>query len=136
VASRSASGEREAAIAAFVDYWNGPGAWARSSAALRGFLVGGLDRVFANFAAIAASPADAKALATLACPLLAVSGEASRAPAIRVTELLAASVPGARLVRLPGAGHMAPLTDPHLVDPLIARHVAAAADTAALPVAA
>jgi pimeloyl-ACP methyl ester carboxylesterase len=123
VASRAASGERAAAMAAFVDYWNGPGAWARSSPELQAFFDRCLDRVLANFAAVEAPGLDAGVLGRIACPALAVMGLRSPLPALRTTELVAEALPGARLVMVADAGHMLPLTDPHVLDPLVAEHL-------------
>jgi lipase len=124
IAADARAGRRDAAIAAFIDFWNGPGAWARSSEDLRAALAGTLDAVLANFAAIAWEPDRLGDYARIAAPTLAVFGLESRPVAMRTTELLAETLPNAVLRLLPGAGHMAPLTDPHLLDPMIAAHLA------------
>nr|WP_309402578.1 hypothetical protein [Aminobacter niigataensis]WMD00257.1 hypothetical protein RAR13_30450 [Aminobacter niigataensis] len=45
---------------------------------------------------------------------------------LRVTEMVAEAIPGARLAIVPDAGHMALLTAPHIVNPMIAAHLRAA----------
>ena len=41
----------------------------------------------------------------------------------RLVERLAQCLPTAELAEIADAGHMAPLTDPHLIDPMIAAHI-------------
>ena len=66
------------------------------------------------------------ALARIDCPALAVMALDSPAASLRATELVAEALPRAVLRLIPDAGHMAPLTDPHVVDPMIAAHLVAA----------
>ncbi len=119
-------GARAAATARFIDYWNGPGAFARSSARLQDFALSALDRVIDNFAALAAPGLTRLALERIGCPTLLVSGLETPLPALRTAEIVAETIPGARFELVAGAGHMLPLTDPHLVDPMIARALARA----------
>ncbi|MGO4841277.1 hypothetical protein AB4144_54375, partial [Rhizobiaceae sp. 2RAB30] len=42
---------------------------------------------------------------------------------LRVTEKDAEAIAGARLMMISEAGHMAPLTDPHIIDPMIGLHL-------------
>ena len=119
-------GRRIAAMRLFIDYWNGAGAWARTSAGLRAFLLGCHDRVRADFRAIAGEQGGVAELARIACPALAVMGLESPLPSMRVTEIVARALPRAVLRMVPEAGHMAPLTDPHIIDPMIGDHLVAA----------
>jgi pimeloyl-ACP methyl ester carboxylesterase len=113
--------DAEGAAARVVDYWNGRGAWARTSEGLRAFLLGCLPRAMRNLAAIRALPRTD--YARIACPTLAVMGLDSPLPSLRATEVVAEAVPGAVLGIIPDAGHMLPLTDPHLLHPMIAEHL-------------
>jgi len=122
----SDEGARIAAMGRFIDYWNGPGAWARSSPALRDFLLKCHDRVRADLAAIAGEEASMAELACIDRPTLAIMGLDSPTSSLRVTEIVARAIPRAVLRMIPDAGHMVPLTDPHLVDPLIGDHLVAA----------
>ena len=119
-------GARAAATARFIDYWNGPGAFARSSARLQDFALSALDRVIDNFTALAAPGLTRLALERIGCPTLVVAGLETPLPALRTAEIVAETIPGARFELVAGAGHMLPLTDPHLVDPMIARALARA----------
>ena len=120
-----AEGDPWNGMARFIDFWNGPGAWGRSSDALRLTLAACIGQVDDDFAAIAAEADRLGDYARITAPTLAVMGLESPAVSMRVTELVAGAVPGARLELVPDAGHMAPLTDPHVVDPMIRRHLLA-----------
>jgi pimeloyl-ACP methyl ester carboxylesterase len=60
-------------------------------------------------------------------PVVVLAGERDRIVPPELTERLAAEIPGARLVRLPGAGHMVILERPSEVNEAITSLVAAAA---------
>ena len=122
----AAAGDREAGMARFVDYWTYRGAWARTSPRLRRFLAGCFERVMSQYRAIAGDEGRRADLRGIGCPTLALMGLESPAPSLRVTEAVAEALPRAVLRLLPWAGHLAPLTDPHLVDPMIADHLLAA----------
>ncbi|MCB1385840.1 MAG: alpha/beta fold hydrolase [Nitratireductor sp.] len=116
-------GEGDDAMRGFIDFWNGDGAWRRSSAGLRQKLALLADQVIADFDAVMAESAGLANYAAIRCPVLALTGRQSPRVAQALTARLAGAMPSAKLASLPGAGHMAPLTDPHLVDPMIAAHV-------------
>jgi pimeloyl-ACP methyl ester carboxylesterase len=120
-------------MARFVDFWHGPGAWGRSSDALRLALASSIGQVDDDFAAIAAETDTLDDLARIAAPTLAIMGLESPPVSMCVTELVAEAIPGARLELVPDAGHMAPLTDPHVVDPMIRRHLLAVEAGSAAP---
>jgi pimeloyl-ACP methyl ester carboxylesterase len=121
----AAEGESERGMARFVDFWIGPGAWKRTSRRLRATLTARLPQVLAEYAAIATETDTLAMYARLTCPTLCMMGQESPQVSRRVTERLAAALPGARLVDVAGAGHLLPLTDPHIVDPAIRRHLLA-----------
>jgi pimeloyl-ACP methyl ester carboxylesterase len=121
IAARAATGEHLSAMAAFIDYWNGPGAWARTSAELRARLLPQLESVLDHFSAIAATPSR---LDAIIAPVLVLAGLDTPLPALRTAELVAERIPQARLLLVPEVGHMAPITDPHLIDPLVGAHIA------------
>jgi pimeloyl-ACP methyl ester carboxylesterase len=124
---RSFAGEGDAwnAMAHFIDFWNGAGAWQRSSHGLRQHLARLTGSVLEDFASIEAEPDGLAAYSRITCPVLAVMGSQSPAASLRTTELVSEALPDARLVVLANAGHMAPLTDPHVIDPMIAEHLLA-----------
>ncbi len=119
----AAMGRPADGMARFIDFWNGEGAWARTSARLRAHLARKIGQVINNFAASNAEDWPLADCRKLSCPTMAMIGMDSPPPSQRVTEILAETIPGARLHMIPGAGHMLPLSDPHIVDPLIAGHI-------------
>jgi pimeloyl-ACP methyl ester carboxylesterase len=122
-----AAGAPEPGMARFVDFWNGEGSWARLDPARQSQLCGQIGRVAANFAAIAREPCRLAQIRAIHCPTLLIRGERSPEPVRRITGILAAAITrGTRLVEIPDAGHMAPLTHPQFVDPVIADHLVAA----------
>ena len=73
----------------FIDYWNGAGAWARTSDGLKAALLACLSRVCADFRAVMFEEAALADLARIDVPTLAVMGLDSPTPSLRVTELVA-----------------------------------------------
>ena len=65
---------RAAAMRLFIDYWNGDGAWARTSPRLRDFFLRCHDRIRAEFRAVACEAGGLGDLGRIACPTLAVMG--------------------------------------------------------------
>lgn len=61
-------------------------------------------------------------LRTLRCPVELVWGDDDTEAPIAVAEQAAAMVPGARLTRVPGAGHLTPLTAPAALRDALLRH--------------
>lgn len=128
VSAAAAEGNPDAGMARFIDFWNGENAWASTSPRLRTALRSQLGQVVNNFAAGFNETWALKEAAEIACPTLTIMGLESPPLAQRVTEMLAETIPASTLAMIPGAGHMVPLTDPHIVDPLIFSHLRAAED--------
>ena len=60
-------------------------------------------------------------------PIRSISAPTARAsPASPPTGRCAEALPRATLRMIPEAGHLAPLTDPHVVDPMIGAHLVVA----------
>lgn len=110
VRERVAAGDTAAAMAGFVDYWNGPGAWAAIRDDRRPALAALAPAVALHFAAAMGDPARLADCARLAVPTLVLSGERTPAPAAGIAARLAAAIPGARACVMAGAGHMLPRT--------------------------
>jgi pimeloyl-ACP methyl ester carboxylesterase len=62
--------------------------------------------------------------AAIAAPTLLIAGSRTRAPTRAVAELLAATLPNAKLEILKGAGHMSPFTHPTELNRLILDYLA------------
>ena len=112
-------GNLQAAAAGFIDYWMGAGAWAAMPEARRGPLAESMRPIRQWTDAIFAEPWSLADLAGLALPVLLLGGALSPASASDLLPILARLLPNATLQRLEGVGHMAPVTHPHRVDPLI-----------------
>lgn len=110
-------------MAHFVNYWNGRGYWLSLPADMRLRLAGQCGQVIEDFRATVAEDWSLAKAGDLTMPVQLIMGLQSRLPALRITEMLAETIDGARLSVLPDAGHLAPFTHPSAVHPMIVRHV-------------
>lgn len=124
--STASASSPTAGMRAYVDFWHGAGAWRRTSENLRQELERHKEQVSRDLAAALSAAWPASRCRELVCPTLAVMALDSPIASLRVTEMVAEAIPGARLAMVPDAGHMALLTDPHIVNPMIAAHLRAA----------
>jgi pimeloyl-ACP methyl ester carboxylesterase len=121
-----AAGDYRAAMADFVDYWNGSGAWnalppERQTALIRWAPKGPLD-----FHALFHEATPLYAYRALKFPVLVLRGEHAPAPTRVIAEGLSEQLRDSRLTVVGGAGHMGPLTHAAEVSALIAAHIRAA----------
>ncbi len=123
------SGDYWGGMGRFVDYWNGEGAWAALAHEARIKLSQRLGKVALDFQALFEEPAHLADYAALTAPTLILCGERSPAPSRRIVEMLADAMPNARVKRIPGAGHMSPLTHRDHVNTAIRDHLRRAAIT-------
>ena len=110
VSDAVAAGAPDRAMAHFVDYWNGAGAWARLAAETRDQLTARAQKVALDFAAVEAERTRLDAHRKITAPGLVLLGTESPRPTRRIAAMLAATLPSARHQAIAGAGHMAPLT--------------------------
>jgi pimeloyl-ACP methyl ester carboxylesterase len=120
------AGDCRGGVAAFVDYWNGPGAWAAIRPAAQHALVRWAPKAPLDFHALIENPTPASAYRALAFPVLILRGEHAPQPTRLVAEGLSALLPASRLIVVDGAGHMGPFTHAADVSRLIVRHITAA----------
>ena len=118
-----ASGDYWDGMARFVDYWNGEGAWQGMPHGARMKLSQRLGKVVLDFRALIEEPAGLAAYAALTMPTLILCGERSPGPSRRIVEMLVSAMPRTRLKRIPGAGHMSPMTHPDFVNAAIQDHL-------------
>jgi pimeloyl-ACP methyl ester carboxylesterase len=104
------SGAREAAMADFVDFWAGQGAWKTLSAAQRSAMLGMALKIRLDWQAAFAFDPGRAGLARLAERTLLVRGSHSPEPMIRLVEALHRLMPGSRRTIIDRANHMLPLT--------------------------
>jgi pimeloyl-ACP methyl ester carboxylesterase len=121
-----ADGDREGGMGRFVDFWNGPGAWAAIPADKRSALHACLDKVVLEYHAVAEEATRLQDFWPLFMPALLVQGSASPLPVRRICGQLARVLPDARHEVVEGAGHMLPLTHAERVNALVAAHLDAA----------
>ncbi|MFY0611629.1 MAG: alpha/beta hydrolase [Hyphomicrobiaceae bacterium] len=119
-------GTHSQGMESFVDYWNGKGAWAAMKPTLQSALASQVTQVARNFEAGMAETWSAADCGRIGCPTLIITAEASRGPAKRVAEIIAGSMPHAQFATIADAGHMAPVTHPDIINPLIAEALVAA----------
>lgn len=109
-----------AAMAAHTDAMNGPGTWQRTTPGLRARLTERANRVLNDLTALADDRMTPLDLAGVVCPTLMICGGETCEPLKQVASHLHRTLPFPRVERIADAGHFPHLTDPHLVDPMIA----------------
>ena len=110
-------------MARFVDYWSGPGSWVRLPEERRTALCRGIAKVALDFRAIFAEATPLAACRRIRVPTLVLRGGRSPATTRRIAELLAATLPVARLRTIADAGHMLPLSHREEVNRAILEHL-------------
>lgn len=110
-------------MAAFVDFWNGAGAWDRAEAGQRRHLAAQARAVARNFTALLGEAWPLSEVAGLDMPLLTITGGTSPAVTLRLTDKLVDVARDVTAARVFGAGHMAPITHAAAVNSLIERHL-------------
>jgi len=118
------TGDYRGAMASFVDYWNGAGAWDAMRPSLQSALLRWAPKGPLDFHALIEDTTPADAYRTIACPVLLVRGEHGPRPARLIAEGMAGLLQQSRLAVVAGAGHMGPLTHAAEVSALMARHIA------------
>jgi pimeloyl-ACP methyl ester carboxylesterase len=120
------TGNYRGAASAFVNYWNGSGAWDALRPAVQEAVIRWLPKAPLDFRALIEEPTAASAYRTLDFPGLILRGEHAPSPTRLIAEGLANLLPDSRLLIVDGAGHMGPLTHAPEVSALIVQHIAAA----------
>ncbi len=124
--ARTGAADSEAAMRAFVDYWNGPGAFDAMDPAWRETVRLHADTVAANFDALERATFPLHAVRAIAAPTLMMVGSATRPSAERIVSKLFDVLPLAALATVHGAGHMLPFTHAEPVNNRIVAHIRAA----------
>lgn len=111
---------------AFIDYWNGKGAWrAMAPSSRESFLRTGR-KVFYEVMSLKEDRTPQAGYAHVKAPALFLCGQKSPAAARRVAALLGEAFAHGRSITIEGAGHMGPLTHSGPVNDAIAAHIKAA----------
>ena len=117
------TGDYRGAASAFVNYWNGSGAWDALRPPVREALIRWLPKAPLDFHALMEEPTPAGSYRKLDFPVLILRGEYAPAPTRVIAEDLSELMPTSRLMVIGGAGHMGPLTHAPEVSALILRHI-------------
>ena len=112
-------------IAAFVDYWNGPGTWKAIRPDVQDTLIRWAPKGPLEFQALIDYPTPASAYHELKFPVLILRGEHAPMPSRMIAERLLALLSNSQLMVVDCAGHMGPLTHAPEVSRLIVEHIAA-----------
>jgi pimeloyl-ACP methyl ester carboxylesterase len=120
------TGDYRGGLAAFVDYWSGPGTWDAMRPTVQSALMRWAPKAPLDFRALIEETTPASAYRALNFPVLILRGELAPAPTRVIAEGLSELLPNSRLMVVDCAGHMGPLTRAPEVSRLIVRHIAAA----------
>jgi pimeloyl-ACP methyl ester carboxylesterase len=121
-----ARGEWETAAEKFADYWNGPGTWRDTSPERRTAFAKAIQPNFFEWDAVMDETTSAQQWVGLLPPAtLVVYDPATVLPIRKIVDILRATDSQWTFSEAPGGGHMAPLTRPELINPLIAAFLSA-----------
>lgn len=118
-----AGGADEAWLRQFVEWWNGPGAWARLNDETRASFRAVGWKLFQEVMTLGADQTDGATYARIDVPALFLGGELSPPTERRVVEKLGAALPQGTARFFPGVGHMGPISHAPLVNEAIAAHL-------------
>jgi pimeloyl-ACP methyl ester carboxylesterase len=107
-------------LRAFVEWWNGKGAWERLNEETRGAFRAVGWKLFQEVMTLGADTTDRATYATITAPSLIMAGELSPWTERRVVEKLGAALPRATARFFPGVGHMGPISHAPLINEAIA----------------
>lgn len=107
----------------FVDYWNGAGAWRSLTPEQQERTAAVARKAPLDFEALFAESDPLSRFGDLAGKALITVGQKTRAPAAKVAALLGSVLGSDALQTIPDAGHMAPITAPERLRPLIEERI-------------
>ncbi len=113
-------GDLDLAAKRFFDYWMGPGAWRKTPETSRLSIAKRMKKVRLEWQTAFDKPLSSARISALPMPVLLLTGEKSTAAARGVVRVLHSLLPHAKVVKLPGLGHMGPVTHPDKVNEAIA----------------
>jgi pimeloyl-ACP methyl ester carboxylesterase len=111
----------------FADYWGGDGSWAAMPEKRRSPFAAGLQPNFYEWDAVMGEETTLAQWKSIRARTLVMSDPETRRPIREIVELFASACPHWRFHPMAGGGHMAPLTRPELVNPVVRQFLDAAA---------
>ena len=120
-----ADGVDEAWLAGFVDWWNGPGSWARLPDDTRRSFRDVAWKLSEEVRTLGLDATTRAEYARITAPALVLGGAETQPAERRVVARLAAALPHATLRVFPGLGHMGPITHAAQINEAILAHIAA-----------
>jgi len=118
VKNHIAAGNYEAAAEFFIDYWNGTGTFASYPGEMRRMLAQSARKMPFSYRALMEEPLSLDDYSKIEVPVCLIAGKQSPPASRRVAELLVDVLPDCRMHWL-DTGHMAPITHPQIVNPII-----------------
>jgi pimeloyl-ACP methyl ester carboxylesterase len=118
-------GNLNASAQRFIDYWMGDGTWAATPEPRRTVLAAAMRAVKSEWHALFYEPIPLTAFAAANVPTLFLTGTKSKASTLAVARLVTAVLPRVLIEEIESVGHMAPVTHPDTVNPLIERFLEA-----------
>jgi len=116
-------GDLERAAQRFVDFWSGPGRWARIAPERQAAIAQTMPVIHAHFVSLKDDVARLRDYAALNVPVLYLTGRDTRLSTRRIAELLESALPEVELEVLSGMGHLGPITHADVVAGRIAEFV-------------
>jgi pimeloyl-ACP methyl ester carboxylesterase len=110
-------------LRAFVDWWNGAGAWEQMNEPTRASFRAVGWKVFQEVLSLTADRTPLATYATITVPTLLLAGERTPWTERRVVEKLGAALPRATVQWFEGVGHMGPISHAALINDAIAAHL-------------
>jgi pimeloyl-ACP methyl ester carboxylesterase len=119
-----ADGDDRAAAKSFMTYWLGRWRWWLSPERFKSAIEATIPKVALEFGIVVEAPTRLTDYAGITAPTLLIVGGSTRAPTRAVVDLLATTLPNAKVEIVKGAGHMSPFTHPAEINRLIVDHLA------------
>jgi pimeloyl-ACP methyl ester carboxylesterase len=119
------TGDYRSAVARFVDYWNGKGAWDAMRPSAQKGLIRWAPKGPLDFRALIEDETPASAYERLRFPVMITHGEYAPLPTRVIAEALGDLLPISQTVEIEGAGHMGPLTHATTVSASLLQHIVA-----------
>lgn len=111
-------GRAEEAAATFLDYWSGAGSFAGFPPRVQRDFAQRTPKLELDFKAITGTKLTLEDYRQLRLPVTVIAGRSSRLPALRVAQRLCETLPDCTICWV-DTGHMGPVTNPELVNPVI-----------------